>query len=90
MTKKEMCKQFLTVLKTFNKTASGIAEDWPDTCILNFDSDAVDWKTKKPFVYLSYSSANENNLFPTIKEWRKLQTLYEKIKKESKNVKSKT
>jgi len=82
MTKKEMFKQFLTTLKYF--VDIDIPEDWPDNCVLTFEDDAINWKTKKPFIFISYlSEINENDLhIPTIKEWRELQTLYEKIKKE--------
>lgn len=86
MTKKEMYKQFLTTLKYFIDI--GIPDNWPDNCVLTFDDDAVDWKTKRPFILLSYLPETDENdsHVPTIQDWRNLQILYEKIKKENKNV----
>ena len=90
MTKKEMFKQILRVLKPF--VDMKVPDEWPKKCILTFDDDAVCYKTKKPFVSMSYLPETDDNdeNAPMIQDWRKLQILYEKIKKEIKNVKSKT
>ena len=86
MTKKEIYKQMVQVLKPF--THLGIPNNWPAKCILTFDDDAICYRTKKPFISMSYLPETDENdeHAPTIHDWRELQTLYEKLKKESKKI----
>jgi len=89
MTKKEIYKKMLQTLEPF--TSIGIPNEWPEKCVLTFDDDAICWKTKKPFISISYLPETDENdaHVPTINDWRNLENLYEKFKEESKRENSK-